>query len=197
MVQSQIYHQYGSLVNKKIFLICHGHGEQSFLESILNKYLQPEHYIPIKTLSPNKSVHKSSVQMNNLTDVFTKSLVSYRNEISECEQVYFIFMLDTQERDQNKVIEANYITGKLTNDLSAICTEITGHVPKICCLYSVKGIENAISEVYPELQPKNGITHLRLAKPYLSVELFSSYPLLANSNLNCLKSFIDKNILEL
>lgn len=48
MVQSQIYHQYGSLVNKKIFLICHGHGEQSFLESILNKYLQPEHYIPVK-----------------------------------------------------------------------------------------------------------------------------------------------------
>lgn len=70
-------------------------------------------------------------------------------------------------------IEANYITGKLTNDSSAIFTEIIGHTPKICCEYSVKGIENAISEAYPELQAKSGITHLRFAKPYLSVELFT------------------------
>lgn len=182
-------------MNKKIYLICHGLGEQLFLEGMINKYISKSNYIPIETLSPNKKVHKSSVQINNLLDTYRKSLIAYRDEIKDKDEVFIIFMVDSQERDQDKILEEKYVTGQLNVDLENECNRIVGKVPKVCCLYSVRGIESAILEVYPELQEKNGVTHIQRAKPHLDVELFESNAPLAQSNLDIIKSFIDDNVL--
>lgn len=195
MVEFPVYHLFGSSMNKKIYLICHGFGEQIFLEGILNKYFSDKTYIPIKTMSPNSNVHKSSVQINNLVEVCEKSLITYRKEIVDNVKPYIICMIDSEERDQDANLEKMYVNGDFEGELAKICEDITGVIPEVLCLYSVKGIENAIKEVYPNLQKKKGVTHIKLAKPYLSVELFTQEEYLRNSNLYKIKGFVDNEIL--
>lgn len=193
MVQYLAYLIYGSLMNTKIYLICHGFGEQIFLEGIINKYIKQYTFVPVKTLSPNRKVHKSSVQLNNLFDVFKKSLIAYKSELCSNSTPYFIIMIDTEERDQNLDLEARFVNAEIIDDLNLCCQNILNFKCDILCLYSKRGIENAITEVYPNLTRKNGVTHIQLAKPNLSVELFDK-PELRCSNLYLIKSFLDNII---
>ncbi|WOO86502.1 hypothetical protein RZE82_05160 [Mollicutes bacterium LVI A0039] len=181
--------------NKKIILICHGQGEQAFLEGIIHKYVNANSniYIPVKTIAPDVKLHRTSTQINNLVEVFRKSLL-FNMEVINGSSPLFIIMVDIGERDQNKELEDQYISGQMKTKLYSIIDEtLEVKEPSILLLYSQKGIENAICEVYPELEEKNGTRHIRKAKSSLSVDLFLKSEL-SQSNLNRLKPFLDKCI---